>query len=129
MDLVSAVEGKYLKEKKVDFKPGDTVKIHVRIKEGDKERIQIFEGTVIQKRGKGVSQSFTVRKMSSGVGVERVFPMHSPFLANIEVVKEGKVKRAKLFYLRKIRGKAAKIEEMEKEEGKEEGKKEAENKE
>ena len=129
MDLVSAVEGKYLKEKKVDFKPGDTVKVHVRIKEGDKERIQIFEGAVIQKRGKGVSQTFTVRKLSSGVGVERVFPMHSPFLANIEVIKEGKVKRAKLFYLRKMRGKAAKIEEMEKEEGKKEGKEEGENKE
>ena len=116
MDLLSAVEGKYLKEKKIDFKPGDTVKVHVKIKEGDKERTQTFEGVVIQKRGKGVSRTVTVRKMSSGVGVERVFPLHSPFVSDIELVKEGKVRRAKLFYLRKIKGKAAKIEEMEKEE-------------
>jgi large subunit ribosomal protein L19 len=121
MDLISAVEGKYLKEKKIDFSPGDTVKVHVKIKEGDKERTQIFEGVVIQKRGKGVSQTFTVRKLSSGVGVERVFPLHSPFVSNVELLKEGKVRRAKLFYLRKMKGKAAKIEEREKEVGKEEG--------
>ena len=117
MDLLSVVEGKYLKEKKIDFSPGDTVKVHVKIKEGDKERTQIFEGVVIQKRGKGVSQTFTVRKLSSGVGVERVFPLHSPFVSNVELLKEGKVRRAKLFYLRKMKGKAAKIKEREKEEG------------
>jgi large subunit ribosomal protein L19 len=119
MDLISAVEGKYLKEKKIDFSPGDTVKVHVKIKEGDKERTQIFEGVVIQKRGKGISQTFTVRKLSSGIGVERVFPLHSPFVSNVELLKEGKVRRAKLFYLRKMKGKAAKIEEKGK--GKEEG--------
>jgi large subunit ribosomal protein L19 len=117
MDLLSVVEGKYLKEKKIDFSPGDTVKVHVKIKEGDKERTQIFEGVVIQKRGKGVSQTFTVRKLSSGVGVERVFPLHSPFVSSVERIKEGKVKRAKLFYLRKMKAKAAKIEEKVKEEG------------
>ncbi|MCJ7498596.1 MAG: 50S ribosomal protein L19 [candidate division Zixibacteria bacterium] len=117
MDLISAVEGKYLKEKKIDFSPGDTVKVHVKIKEGDKERTQIFEGVVIQKRGKGVSQTFTVRKLSSGVGVERVFLLHSPFVSSVELLKEGKVRRAKLFYLRKMKGKAAKIEEKGKEKG------------
>ncbi len=117
MDLLSVVEGKYLKEKKIDFSPGDTVKVHVKIKEGDKERTQIFEGVVIQRRGKGVSQTFTVRKLSSGVGVERVFPLHSPFVSSVERIKEGKVRRAKLFYLRKMKGKAAKIEERGKEEG------------
>jgi len=119
MDLVSAVEGKYLKEKIVDFRPGDTVRVHVKIKEGDKERIQIFEGAVIQKRGGGISQTFTVRKVSSGVGVERIFPLHSPFVSNTEILKHGKVKRAKLFYLRKMKGKAAKIKERVKEEVKE----------
>ncbi len=116
MDLISAVEGKQMREKIPEFSPGDTVKVHVKIKEGDKERIQVFEGIVLQKKGKGVSQSFTVRKISSGVGVERIFPLHSPFVSEVEVVKRGKVRRAKLFYLRKMKGKAAKIEEREKRE-------------
>lgn len=115
MDLLSAVEGKQMREKIPEFRAGDTVKVHVKIKEGDKERIQIFEGIVLQKRGKGVSQTFTVRKLSSGVGVERIFPLYSPFISDVEVVKPGKVRRAKLFYLRKMKGKAAKIEEREKE--------------
>lgn len=114
MDLISTVEGKQMREKIPEFSPGDTVKVHVKIKEGDKERIQIFEGIVLQKRGKGASQTFTVRKTSSGVGVERIFPLHSPFVSDVEVVKRGKVRRAKLFYLRKMKGKAAKIEEREK---------------
>ncbi|MDH4222144.1 MAG: 50S ribosomal protein L19 [candidate division Zixibacteria bacterium] len=113
MDLISVVEGKHLKKKVPNFSSGDTVKVHVRIKEGDKERIQVFEGVVLQKRGKGISQTFTVRKISSGIGVERIFPLHSPFVSNIEVTKKGKVRRAKLFYLRKMKGKAAKIEEGE----------------
>lgn len=118
MDLISTVEGKYIKKKVPDFSPGDMVKVHVKIKEGDKERIQVFEGAVIQKKGKGASQTFTVRKVSSGVAVERIFPMHSPFISDVEVVKPGKVRRAKLFYLRKIKGKAARIKERVKEEGK-----------
>ena len=116
MDLISTAEGKQMREKIPEFSPGDTVKVHVKIKEGDKERIQIFEGVVLQKRGKGISQSFTVRKISSGVGVERIFPLHSPFVSDVEVIKKGKVRRAKLFYLRKMKGKAAKIREREKEE-------------
>lgn len=91
------------------FKPGDRINVHFRVIEGDKERIQQFEGDVISIRGSGVDQTFTVRKISDGVGVERIFPMHSPRIAKIEVVREGKVRRAKLYYLRKLFGKAAKI--------------------
>jgi large subunit ribosomal protein L19 len=91
------------------FNPGDRVKIHVRVVEGDKERIQPFEGDVISIRGAGNSRTFTVRKISSGVGVERIFPMHSPKVAKIEIIKKGDVRRAKLYYLRKLSGKAAKI--------------------
>jgi large subunit ribosomal protein L19 len=91
------------------FKPGDRINVHFRVIEGDKERIQQFEGDVISIRGSGVDQTFTVRKISDGVGVERIFPMHSPRIAKIEVVREGKVRRAKLYYLRKLSGKAAKI--------------------
>jgi large subunit ribosomal protein L19 len=92
-----------------DFNPGDRVKIHVRVVEGDKERIQPFEGDVISIRGAGASRTFTVRKMSSGVGVERIFPLHSPKVSKIEIIKKGDVRRAKLFYLRNLSGKAAKI--------------------
>jgi large subunit ribosomal protein L19 len=92
-----------------DFNPGDRIKIHVRVIEGDKERIQPFEGDVISIRGMGASKTFTVRKVSSGVGVERIFPMYSPKVAKIEVIKKGDVRRAKLFYLRNLSGKAAKI--------------------
>ncbi len=94
-----------------EFSPGDTVRIHVRVKEGDKERIQIFQGAVIARRGGGTRETFTVRKISGGVGVERIFPLHSPSIDKIEVVRRGKVRRAKLYYLRNLRGKAARIEE------------------
>jgi large subunit ribosomal protein L19 len=94
------------------FKPGDTVKVHVRIKEGDKERVQIFQGVVIRKRKGTVNSTFTVRKVSYGVGVERVFPLHSPMIDKIEVVSRGRVRRSRLYYLRKLRGKAARIREL-----------------
>lgn len=93
------------------FAPGDTVRVHVKVREGEKERIQVFEGVVIGRRGGGVRESFTVRKVSYGVGVERVFPVHSPNLEKIEVVRHGKVRRAKLYFLRDLRGKAARLEE------------------
>ncbi|PJA99723.1 MAG: 50S ribosomal protein L19 [Ignavibacteriales bacterium CG_4_9_14_3_um_filter_30_11] len=92
-----------------NFKSGDQVKVQVRVIEGDKERIQSFEGNVIALKGKGSNRTFTVRKISSGVGVERIFPLHSPKIASIEIIKEGKVRRAKLYYLRNLAGKAARI--------------------
>ncbi|MEA0554425.1 50S ribosomal protein L19 [Lysinibacillus irui] len=94
------------------FRPGDTVKVHVKVVEGTRERIQIFEGVVIKRRGGGISETFTVRKISYGVGVERTFPVHTPKIANLEVVRRGKVRRAKLYYLRNLRGKAARIKEI-----------------
>ena len=94
-----------------DFRPGDTVKVHVKIKEAEKERIQVFEGTVIRKRQGASRASFTVRKISYGVGVERIFPTHSPAIDRIELVQRGKVRRAKLYYLRELKGKAARIRE------------------
>lgn len=93
------------------FRSGDTVRVNVRVKEGDKERLQAFEGVCIARRGSGVSKTFTVRKVSSGVGVERIFPLHSPMLADITVVRRGRVRRAKLFYLRSLTGKATRIKE------------------
>jgi large subunit ribosomal protein L19 len=93
------------------FEPGDTVRVQVRVKEGEKERLQAFEGLVIAKRGGGISENFTVRKISAGVGVERIFPMHSPTIASVDVVRRGRVRRAKLYYLRKLSGKAARIRE------------------
>lgn len=93
------------------FNPGDTIKVMVRVREGDKERLQAFEGLCIGKRGGGISETFRVRKISAGVGVERVFPLHSPSLASIDVVRRGKVRRAKLYYLRHVSGKAARIRE------------------
>lgn len=114
MDALSDVESKYIKKEFKDFNAGDTVKVHIKIKEGDKERIQVFEGVVIQRRGKGTGETFTVRKISAGVGVERIFPIYSPHISKIAVLKKGKVRRAKLFYLRKLKGKAAKIEEEKK---------------
>ena len=95
-----------------DFRPGDTVKVHVKIKEGEKERIQVFEGTVIRKRRGGSGSSFTVRKISYGIGVERIFPTHSPTIDRLDVVQKGRVRRAKLYYLRKLKGKAARIREQ-----------------
>ena len=94
-----------------DFAPGDTVKVHVKIKEGEKERIQVFQGVVISKRKGTTNATFTVRKVSYGVGVERIFPLHSPIIDKIEVVTKGRVRRAKIYYLRKLRGKAARIRE------------------
>jgi large subunit ribosomal protein L19 len=94
------------------FRPGDTVRVHVKVIEGTRERIQLFEGVVIMRRGGGVSETFTVRKVSYGVGVERTFPVHTPKIANLEVVRRGKVRRAKLYYLRNLRGKAARIKEI-----------------
>ena len=93
------------------FRSGDTVRVNVRVKEGDKERLQAFEGVVIARRGSGVSASFTVRKISNGVGVERIFPVHSPMIAEITVVRRGRVRRAKLYYLRHLVGKATRIRE------------------
>ena len=93
------------------FRAGDTLRVNVRVKEGDKERLQAFEGVCIARRGSGVSETFTVRKISNGVGVERIFPVHSPMLGDIQVVRRGVVRRAKLYYLRNLRGKAAKIKE------------------
>lgn len=106
---------KYLgiKTDNFDFNPGDTVKVHTKVVEGDSERIQIFDGVVISRRGSGISESFTVRKISYGVGVERVFPLHSPRIEKIEVVKTGKVRRSKIYYLRALSGKAARLEEVE----------------
>lgn len=94
-----------------EFKAGDTIKVHVRVIEGDKERIQVFQGTVLERSGAGINEMFTVRKLSAGVGVERIFPLHSPRIAKIEPVREGRVRRAKLYYLSDLQGKAARIKE------------------
>lgn len=93
------------------FRPGDTVRVHARVVEGTRERIQLFEGVVIKRRGAGISETYTVRKISGGVGVERTFPVHTPRVAQIEVIRHGKVRRAKLYYLRALNGKAARIKE------------------
>ncbi|KPK71275.1 50S ribosomal protein L19 [candidate division TA06 bacterium SM1_40] len=111
MGAVESVEEGYLKKEIPDFKPGDTVRIHIRVIEGDKERLQPFEGVVIRRKGGGLRETFTVRKVTEGIGVERVFPLHSPSLAKIKVLRRGKVRRAKLYYLRGRRGKAARVEE------------------
>ncbi len=95
-----------------DFRPGDTIRVMVRVREGDKERLQAFEGVCVGRRGGGVSETFTVRKVSSGVGVERIFPLNSPAIASIEVVRKGKVRRAKMYYLRRLAGKAGRIKEQ-----------------
>jgi large subunit ribosomal protein L19 len=108
---LSEVEKAQMRSGIPDFGPGDTVRVHVKVREGEKERIQVFEGMVIGRRGGGVRESFTVRKVSYSVGVERVFPLHSPSIARIEIVRHGRVRRAKLYYLRNLRGKAARIEE------------------
>ena len=94
-----------------EFRPGDTVRVHAKVVEGSRERIQIFEGLVIKRRGAGISETYTVRKISNGVGVERTFPVHTPRVAKIEVVRKGRVRRAKLYYLRALTGKAARIKE------------------
>ena len=109
MDVIRAIEQEQLKTDLTNFDVGDHVKVHVKIKEGNRERIQIFEGTVIARRGSGIKETFTVRRVTYGVGVERVFPVHSPRVERVEVVRKGKVRRAKLFYLRNRVGKAAKV--------------------
>ena len=112
MDIIREITKDQLRTDHPEFRPGDTLKVHVKVIEGQRERIQVFEGVVIKKRGSGVSQTFTVRKVSNGVGVERTFPLHSPKIEKIEVVRRGKVRRAKLYYLRDLRGKAARIKEV-----------------
>lgn len=111
MDVMKAVDAAYMRGDHPSFAPGDTVQVHLRVVEGNKERIQVFEGLVIGDRGSGTGASFTVRKVSYGVGVERIFPLHSPNVDHIKVVRKGKVRRAKLYYLRNLRGKAARIKE------------------
>ena len=112
MDLIKAFTNEQLKSDVPQFKIGDTVKVHNKIKEGNRERIQIFEGTVIARRGGGISESFTVRRVAYGVGVEKTFPLHSPNVAKVDVVRSGKVRRAKLYYLRERSGKSAKLKEI-----------------
>jgi large subunit ribosomal protein L19 len=109
--LIDAITKEYLKTDLPEFRPGDTVKVMVKIREGNRERLQAFEGLVIKRRGSGVSETFTVRKVSYGVGVERTFPIHTPNIAKIEVLRKGKVRRAKLNYIRTLSTKAARIKE------------------
>jgi large subunit ribosomal protein L19 len=111
MDLLHNVTANQLKSDIPQFRTGDTLAVHVRVIEGDKERIQIFQGVCIKRKGGGINETFTVRKISDGVGVERIFPLHSPRIAKIELKKEGKVRRAKIYYLRDLVGKAARIKE------------------
>lgn len=109
MKAIDEAVKKQVRDDLPDFKTGDNIDIHVRVVEGDKERIQVFSGTVIQRRGSGISETFTVRKISAGVGVERIFPIHSPMIASIKKNYSTKVRRAKLFYLRNLRGRAARL--------------------
>ena len=112
MEIIKAIEQEQLKSDLPKFSAGDTVKVHIRVKEGKRERIQIFEGVVLKRQNGGVRETFTVRKISFGVGVEKIFPVHSPSIEKIEVTRKGKVRRAKLNYLRALKGKAAKIREL-----------------
>ncbi len=111
MDIVKAIEQEYKKEELAKFNIGDTVKVYVKIKEGNRERLQAFEGTVIKRQNSGLNETFTVRKLSQGIGVERTFPMHSPKIEKVEVTRKGKARRAKLYYLRDRVGKAARTKE------------------
>ena len=111
-DIIKEIEAAQLKESVPEFRVGDTVRVHNKIKEGNRERIQIFEGTVIKRQHGGARETFTVRKNSNGIGVEKTWPLHSPSVANVEVVRRGKVRRAKLYYLRDRVGKAAKVKEL-----------------
>jgi len=109
VDLIKMIEDEQLKQDIPSFQPGDTVRVHVKVVEGSRERIQVFEGVVIKRKGGGLRENFTVRRVTSGVGVERTFPLHSPRVDKIEVVRRGVVRRAKLYYLRELSGKAARI--------------------
>ncbi len=109
--IVREIEKEFMKADIPDFRPGDTVRVHLKVEEGGKERIQVFEGTVIARSGGGLRETFTVRKISGGVGVERIFPLHSPAIEKIEVVKKGRARRAKLYYLRERVGKSARLKE------------------
>ena len=111
MNILDQVDKKSLRDDIPEFQAGDTIKVHVRVVEGNKERVQVFEGVVIARRGSGINESFTVRKLSFGVGVERTFPLHSPIMSKLEFVTRGDVRRAKLYYLRDRVGKAAKVRE------------------
>jgi large subunit ribosomal protein L19 len=111
MNTTDLVEQSYLRRGLPQFRPGDTVKVHARVVEGNRERVQVFQGVVIRRSGGGLRETFTVRKISFGVGVERTFPLHSPSIAKLEVVQHGQVRRAKLYYLRDLRGKKARIKE------------------
>ena len=111
-NLIQELTREQLRRDLPSFRPGDTLRVHVKVKEGNRERIQVFEGVVIKRRGGGISETYTVRKISYGVGVERTFPLHSPRVDKIEVLRRGKVRRAKLYYLRNLRGKAARIKEI-----------------
>ncbi|MEJ2655838.1 MAG: 50S ribosomal protein L19 [Desulfobacterales bacterium] len=111
MERITQIEREMMRLDLPVFAAGDTVKVHVKIKEGEKERIQVFQGVVISKRGGGTRATFTVRKVSYGIGVERIFPLHSPIIDKIEIVTHGRVRRSKIYYLRKLRGKAARIKE------------------
>jgi large subunit ribosomal protein L19 len=112
MNKLTAVESAHVRADVPDFRPGDTVKVHVRVVEGNRERVQVFEGVVIARDGGGLNETFTVRKISFGVGVERVFPVHAPIISKLEVTRRGDVRRAKLYYLRDRIGKAARIKEL-----------------
>src|SRR3954454_4571301 len=112
MSLIQEITKEQLRSDLPSFRPGDTLKVYVKVIEGTRERIQLFEGVVIKRHGAGISKTFTVRKISYGVGVERTFPLHSPKIEKIEVARRGKVRRAKLYYLRGLRGKAARIKEI-----------------
>lgn len=111
MNILQEITQDQLRKDIPSFRPGDTLKVYVKVIEGTRERVQLFEGVVIKRHGGGISETFTVRKISNGVGVERTFPLHSPKLDKIEVARRGKVRRAKLYYLRELRGKAARIKE------------------
>ena len=110
-DAIAIVEAGMLKRDRGNFAPGDTVRVHVKVIEGEKERVQVFEGVIIRKRGEGARASFTVRRVSYGVGVERTFPLHSPRIERVEVVRRSRVRRSKLYYLRELAGKAARLRE------------------
>lgn len=114
MDIIQMAGNTQLRTDHPEFRVGDTIKVHYKIKEGNKERIQVFQGIVIQKKGMGISKTFTVRKISNGIAVERIFPQSSPLIDKLEVVRFGQVRRAKLFYLRKAKGKSARVKEKSK---------------